>query len=381
MSAFKVMISGGGTAGHINPALAIAKGIQSRYPDSEIVFAGTPAGMENRLVPKEGYPMCHVKVMGFRRQISPSGLWHNCKAAYYAVTSVSQAGKLLDAFCPHVVIGTGGYVSWPVLRAATKRNIPTLIHEQNAVPGVTTRKLSAYVDRVMISFEDTASYLKHPERSVYCGNPVRAEILTANREAERARLAIDRPYLLSCGGSLGARPINEAVFELMKSYSSHGKIRHVHACGTGSYSQWREKARQEGLDQQDHAVLCDYIYDMPAQMAACDLLIGRAGAITLSELAILRKPAILIPSPYVTDNHQYKNAKVFADAGAAVLIEEKDLTGDVLRRHVEEILADPSRRARMSEAMGRLARPGAMDVILDQVDELITFGQAARREL
>lgn len=371
MSNLKVMISGGGTAGHINPALAIAKGILSRYPDAEIVFAGTPAGMENRLVPKEGFSLRHVKVLGFKRKISPQNLWHNCKAAYYAVSSVSQAKKIIAEYQPHVVIGTGGYVSWPVLRAAAAKKIPTLIHEQNAVPGVTTRKLSAYVDRVMISFENTAEYLKYPQRAMYCGNPVKPEILTMNGEKERQRLGITTPYLLSCGGSLGARPINEAVFELMKNYSSRQSLRHVHACGTGSYEQWKEKKALEPWDKKDNVVLCDYIYDMPAQMAACDLVIGRAGAITLSELAVLKKPAILIPSPYVTDNHQYKNAKVFADAGAAVLIEEKDLSGEVLQQQVEKILSDPARQKAMAEAMGRLARPGALDLILDEVARLV----------
>ena len=165
------------------------------------------------------------------------------KAAYYAVTSVSHAKKLIEAFSPDIVIGTGGYVSWPLLRAASKMKIPTLIHEQNAVPGVTTRKLSATVDRVMISFEDTAKYLKHPERAVYCGNPVNPAVLTADKEEERARLGVKVPFLLSCGGSLGARPINEAVYELMKSYSASAGIRHAHSFGTGSFSDWKKKAK------------------------------------------------------------------------------------------------------------------------------------------
>ncbi len=327
--------------------------------------------MENRLVPKEGFELKHVKVLGFKRKISLENLFHNAKAAYYAVASVSHAKKLIREFSPDIVIGTGGYVSWPLLRAASQMKIPTLIHEQNAVPGVTTKKLSAYVDRVMISFEDTAKFLKHPERAVYCGNPVNPAVLSADREEERARLGVKEPFLLSCGGSLGARPINEAVYELMKDYSVCSGIRHVHAFGTGSFSQWKQKAISDGLWEKEGLHLCDYIYDMPSQMAASDLVIARAGAITLSELAILKKPAILIPSPYVTDNHQFKNAKVFSDAGAAVLIEEKDLTPALLKHHVERILSDPQCRAAMSEAMGRLARPGAQDVIFSQILSLL----------
>lgn len=367
----RVIVSGGGTAGHINPAIAIAKKILSEDPSSRILFAGTPKGMENRLVEKEGFPIRHVKVLGFQRKITLHNLWHNVKAAYYAVTSVSHAEKLIEEFFPDIVIGTGGYVSWPLLRAAAKRKIPTLIHEQNAVPGITTRKLSAYVDRVMISFEDTTKFLRFPERAVYCGNPVNPAVLCADKQEERKRLGVREPFLLSCGGSLGARPINEAVYELMKEYSLVSGIRHVHSFGTGSFPLWQEKARTDGLWGKPKLSLCDYIYDMPSQMAASDLVIARAGAITLSELAILKKPAILIPSPYVTDNHQYKNAKVFSDAGAAVLIEEKDLTPALLRHHVERILSDDSLRAKMAKAMGALARPGAQDVIYSQIVALV----------
>ena len=371
MSSIRVMISGGGTAGHINPAISIAKKILSQEPDSSIVFAGTPTGMENRLVAKAGFEIEHVKVMGFKRKLGPKELIHNAKAAWYAVASVGAAKKLIRDFKPDIVIGTGGYVSWPLLKAAAKMGIPTLIHEQNAVPGVTTRKLSAYVDRVMISFENTAQYLKYPERAVCCGNPVDPAVLTGSRDEARRALGVDRPFILSFGGSLGARPVNEAVYELMKNYSSKNPVRHSHAFGVSSFGQWKEKAEEDGLWGADGLILSDYIYDMPLQMAAADLVICRAGAITLSELAILKKPAILIPSPYVTDDHQYKNAKVFSDKGAAVLIREKDLTPGVLEKEVSRILSDEALRESMSRAMGELAKPGAQDMIYEEAVKLL----------
>ena len=365
------MIGGGGTAGHINPALSIAKKLSEVYPDSEFLFVGTPGGMENRLVTKAGFQIEHVTVLGFKRKIGPKELIHNVKAAYYAVTSVPQAKQLIRSFSPDIVIGTGGYVSWPLLKGAADLGIPTLIHEQNAVPGVTTKKLSAYVDRVMISFAQTSSHLRYPDRAVLCGNPVDPAILRADRETERRRLGINKPFILSYGGSLGARPVNEAVYGLIKNFSSRENVVHCHAFGVGAFEQWKQKAVEDGLWGREDLVLSDYIYDMPSRMAACDLVISRAGAITLAELAALGKPAILIPSPYVTDNHQYKNARVFSDAGAAVLIEEKDLTPGLLEEKVRLILSDPAKQKEMSAAMNGLARRDAQDIILCEIKKLV----------
>ena len=371
MISVKVMIGGGGTAGHINPALSIAKKLAETHPGCEILFVGTPGGMENRLVGKAGFPIEHVRVMGFKRKLGPKELVHNVKAAYYAVTSVSRAKKIIKDFGPDLVIGTGGYVSWPLLKGAADLGIPTLIHEQNAVPGVTTRKLSAYVDRVMISFEETAAHLRFPERAVLCGNPVDPAILRADPETERKRLGVTKPFILSYGGSLGARPVNEAVYGLIKHFSSRENVIHCHAFGVSAFEQWKEKAVEDGLWDRENLILSDYIYDMPSRMAACDLVISRAGAITLAELAALGKPAILIPSPYVTDNHQYKNARVFSDAGAAVLIEEKELTPELLENIVRAILSDPARRGAMAAAMKKLARRGAQDTIISEIEKLL----------
>ncbi|MBR5296078.1 MAG: undecaprenyldiphospho-muramoylpentapeptide beta-N-acetylglucosaminyltransferase [Clostridia bacterium] len=363
----KVVLSGGGTAGHINPALSIAKKIVEKSPDSQILFVGTPTGMENRLVTKEGFSIKHVEVKGFQRKLTLK----NIKAAYLAVSSVGKAKKILREFRPDIVIGTGGYVSWPVLRAASKMKIPTLIHEQNAFPGLTTRKLSDFVDRVCLSFEDSKKYCVGKEKKLrLVGNPVSPEIGKISRAAARSKMGVSAPFLLSYGGSLGATVINEAVFQLAKEFSCKSPVFHTHAFGVREYDRFMEMEKNEGICRFGNVKFCDYIYDMPYQMCAADLVIARAGAITLSELSLLGKPAILIPSPNVTDNHQYKNALVYAEKGAAVLIEEKDLTVECLTKVVKEILLSPEKLREMSENMKQLAVPGATDAIWEEICKL-----------
>lgn len=363
----RAVFSGGGTAGHINPALSIAKKMIKEEPNSEILFVGTPRGMENRLVEKEGFPIRHVEVQGFRRKLSAE----NIKAAYLAITSVGKAKKILKSFRPDVVIGTGGYVSWPVLRAAAKLGIPTLIHEQNAFPGLTTRKLSAFVDRVCISYEKSKEYFScKKEKIVVSGNPINPEMETVSRSKARSELGISAPFVLSYGGSLGASAINETVFEMAKSYSCKKPIFHTHAFGVREYEAYLEKEKKERICRFGNVKFSDYIYDMPKQMAAADLVISRSGAITLSELSFLGKPAILIPSPNVTDNHQYKNALVYQEAGAAVLIEEKDLNPEGLIRAVSGILSSEETMRKMSENMKKLAKENATGIIWNEIKRI-----------
>ncbi len=346
----RVLLSGGGTAGHINPALAIASIIKKEHPDAEIAFVGTPSGMENKLVGRAGYEIFHVDVKGFQRKKSPKAMLANVGALYKAVTSPIKAGKIIKRFSPDIVIGTGGYVSWPVLKAAASRGIPTAIHEQNAVVGVTTKMLSRVVDKVMISFEESRGQLDIDEKKiVFVGNPTNPEMLKVKKEKRNS------PYILSYGGSLGAKALNNAVFDVIERGKVSEKAQHTH--GVGSY-EWRvreEEIKKRGLLDKKGVELLEYIYDMPSKMASADLVISRAGAITLAELAILRKPAILIPSPNVTDNHQYKNALVVANAGGAVLIEEKDLTPELLEEKILSLISDEKKLSEMSECMGRLA--------------------------
>jgi len=361
----RVLLSGGGTAGHINPALAIAAKIKSEVPEAEIAFVGTPKGMENRLVTKAGYKLYHVEVSGFQRKLTLK----NIKSAWRALVSPIKAKKIIKEFKPDIVIGTGGYVSWPVLKAASSMKIPTAIHEQNALAGVTTKTLSGMVDRVMISFEATRGELRAKnENIILTGNPVRAELFLINREEERARLGIgEEPYVVSCGGSLGARAINEAVLGIVKKggFAENG-IKFTHAIGTYEWERRQDELSLLGCED-----IVEYIYDMPSRMSAADLVVCRAGAITLAELAVLGKPAILIPSPYVADNHQYKNAKVIEAEGAAVVLEEKDLTPERLLKSIVTVLSDKKRLSEMRENALRLAIKDTHDRIWSTVKELI----------
>ncbi len=364
----KVVLSGGGTAGHINPALSIAKKILQKEPEAQILFVGTPGGMENRLVTKEGFAIRHVEIKGFQRKLT----LQNLKTAVLAFTSISKAKKILKEFRPDVVIGTGGYVSWPVLKAASSMNIPTLIHEQNALPGLTTQRLSKVVNTVCISFAESREKLPcKADKTVLCGNPTNPAMASISRGRSRSQLGVTGPYLLSFGGSLGAGVINSTVFELAKNYSSKKPVFHTHAFGQREYEMYANKEEKEGICRFGNVKFTDYIYDMPRQLAAADLVICRAGAITLAELALTGTPAILIPSPNVTDNHQYKNALVYHEKGAAVLIEEKDLTVEKLMDTVSDILTSPERLRQMSENMKALSHPDALENIWIEIQKII----------
>ncbi len=361
----RILLSGGGTAGHINPALTIAAKIRQENPDAEIAFVGTKRGMENKLVSRAGYPIMHVEVRGFSRSLAPRSIVKNIGTAYMALVSPIKAKKIIKEFKPDAVIGTGGYVSWPVLKAAASLGIPTLIHEQNAVVGMTTNMLSKVVDRVLISFEETRGELEcSPEKIVLVGNPVNPEMLSVKPKPS------DKPYLLSYGGSLGARVINNNVFDIIESKRFAGRIEHTHGVGSYEWGVRSDEIEKRGLNKVDGVEVSEYIYDMASRMSRADLVIARAGAITLAELAVLGKPAILIPSPNVTNNHQYRNAKVVSDAGGAILIEEKDLTSELLSDKIEELLFNKNRLDEMSACMKKLAITDSEDKIYK---ELITI--------
>ena len=366
----RVLVTGGGTGGHVNPAIAIANSIRDNIPGSEIAFVGTKRGIENKLVPKEGYPLYHIEIQGIRRSLSPS----NIKTLWLAYTSVFKAKKLIKEFKPDLVVGTGGYVSWPVVRAASKLHIPCALHESNAIPGFAVKMLEKYVDRVHVKFEETRQNLKYPEKALRVGNPLRSAFMQNDRETARRTLGIEGKYrwfILSCGGSMGAEPVNNAALDLMERYvSKHPEILYVHATGSLEYEAAKKQFEARGLDRYENIQLLEYIYDMPVRMAAADLVINRAGAVTISELAISAKPCILIPSPYVANNHQYKNARVLADAGAAVLIEEKDITPSTLSDAVESLFSDRARLASMSEKIRAFAVQDATDRLFHELVKL-----------
>ena len=367
----RVLLTGGGTGGHINPAIAIAKTILKEEPDSVIAFVGTSKGRENRLVPKEGFKLYHIEMQGLRRSLSLSTL----KTLYLMLTSVGKAKKLIREFKPDVCIGTGGYVSWPLIKAASEMGIPTALHESNALAGVAVKLLSPYIDVLFTNFESTASQIKKCKKIMHVGNPLKQGFSNITREEARASLGFEGKYrysLLSCGGSNGAGRINKEAISLMAEFSSkHPEVHHLHQAGVINYEETKAEFERLGLDKFENITLVDYIYDMPERLAAADLVINRAGAMTISELAHLRKPSILIPSPNVTDNHQYKNAKVLSDAGAVRLIEEKDLECGVLAKNVEELLFDRELRHVMGENFGKFALENANKLIYDEIFTLV----------
>lgn len=370
----RVLFVCGGTGGHINPALAVAGYLKKQQPNAQILFAGSPLGMEAGLVPKAGFDFAPIKVKGFQRQLSWRNLKNNMMAVVYLTTSGYRSRQILREFRPDVVMGTGGYVSGPLVRQAAKMGISTLTHEQNAFPGVTTKLLSKYVDRVMLAVPEAKKYLNPNARFVVTGNPVREAFFTADRNAVRKKMGLEEKIcVLSFGGSLGARRVNEAMAELIAHNQNNPNIFHIHATGAYGTELFPQLLKEKGITNSKtnpNLDIREYIYDMPECFAAADLVIGRSGASTLSELEAAGKASILIPSPNVAENHQYHNAMTLVRKDAAVVIEEKDLTGKRLCDAFDRLFADPERLRRLGENAASLAINDANDRIYRQIIEL-----------
>lgn len=366
-----IVITGGGTGGHVNPGIAVADTIKRHHPDCEISFVGTSRGIENKLVPRAGYPLYHVEITGLRRSLSLS----NLKTLYLTVTSVGKAKKLLKRIRADAVFATGGYVCFPVALAAHKMGIPVFLHESNAVPGVAIRMLEKYADAVFVNFEDCKKHLKFPDKAIRVGNPMLSVEQLPDTAAEARALGYGDKYkriLLSFGGSMGAEKVNFAVLDLMRDYvSKHPEILHIHATGAIEYEIAKKQFEEYGLDKRDNIMLLEYIYDMPKKMAAADLIICRAGSMTLSEIALMSKPSILIPSPNVTNNHQFKNADVLRRAGAAELIEECDLESGTLTEKVKKLFDEPCLLSKMSQKIADFATADANEQIYNRIIKII----------
>ncbi len=346
----RVLMTGGGTAGHINPALAIADKIRVEQPDAQFLFVGATGRMETRLVPAAGYDLKTVTVQGFQRKLSLKNIGRNCAAAYHALTASREARAILKEFQPDVAIGTGGYVSGPVLREAAKMGIPTLVHESNMYPGVTTKMLAGSA-RILIAAEEAKRHLPEGCRVTVTGNPLRAGFRSMDRATARRELGLDdRPLILSYGGSLGAATVNRVMAAVLERSAATGGFQHIHATGTAHWAAMRALLKEKNVPLDGGIVLREYIDDMPRCLAAADLVICRCGAMTMSELPMAGKPSILIPSPNVAENHQYYNAMSLADRGAAICIEEKDLTADGLWEAIRSTAGDPDVLRRMAEA-------------------------------
>ncbi len=365
----RVLIAAGGTAGHINPALAIAGALKAADPSAEIHFAGRECGMENQLVKKAGYPFHPIEITGFQRKLSLENIRRNAVTVWNLIQSGPKAKKMMKEIRPDLVIGCGGYVSGPVVRCAAKMGIKTAIHEQNAFPGVTNKLLAPDVDVVFAAVEGAVEKLKAPEKTLVVGNPVRPAVLgaAANRMENRAKLnAGNRTVILSFGGSLGARRINESVAALCAwEQHTNQNVLHIHATGRYGVNLFDGLQKQMDFSAGDDLIVREYIDNMPELLSAADLIISRAGALTLAELSAAGRAAILIPSPNVAENHQYYNAMELEKAGAAVVIEEKDLTDAKLIDTVKGLLEDPKKLVEM----GQNARTQAVDDSLDRITE------------
>ena len=343
----KFLFATGGTAGHINPALAVASYIRDNYKDAEIMFIGTADHMESRLVPNAGFAFKTIEINGFKRSFSPKAIVANVKTVFKLVKSEQESKKIIRDFAPDVVIGFGGYVSGPVLQEAAKLHIPCCIHEQNAYPGITNKQLAKQVDRVMLTVEDAAKHLDCKNEPTVTGLPVRGELLNKSKKSAREELSVpDGKYLvLSFGGSLGAAPLNDSMFDILLRHADDGSVYHIHSVGTNG-AEYLDKFVEKGFERVSDTVVRKgtvevrkYIDNMDVCMAAADLVVGRAGASSLSEIEAMGKASILIPSPYVAENHQFHNAMALVNRNAARIIEEKDLTAESLSNMIDSLLS------------------------------------------
>ena len=364
----------GGTAGHINPAIAVANMMRERHPDCNILFIGAKGHMEEKLVPQAGYDLKCLEGSGLSRGKNLAAVKKNLHAVKCVREGVKACKKIFREFKPDVVIGTGGYASYPMVKAAARAHLPTAVHESNMVPGLTTKMLENYADVIMVGFEDCRQHYKHPERIAVTGTPVRGDFFRLSREEARKKLGFDdeAPLVVSFWGSLGASHMNECMVDFFRREDAEGyPFRHIHAVGKGGWEAMEQKLRELGLPKSDRLDVRQYIYDMDVVMAAADVVLCRAGASTISELTALGKPTVMVPSPYVTNNHQEKNARLLEKHGGAVVITEPESTGDGLYKAVSAILSDNEKRISMARAMKELGIPDATARIYDTVMALV----------
>jgi len=361
-----ILFTCGGTAGHVNPAVALARQFQECHPDCKVLFVGADGGMETRLVPKEGYEIRTVTITNFRRSLRPENIAHNLGTLRNMLISKKQARRILDDFKPDLVVGTGGYASYPVVKEAARRGIPTAVHESNAVPGLTTKSLSKVVDRVLVGFEASRAHYGDPSKVIVTGTPVRGDFFNYTRMQAREKLGItdERPLVLSYWGSLGASEMNRQMVDFFALEKKQDlPFHHIHGAGR-DYANMMQELDSRGVNVREGALqVREYIYDMPLVMAAADVVLCRAGASTISELTAIAKPAILVPSPNVTANHQEKNARVLESQGGAMVLLEKDSSGQVLFDTVSDLLKDSKRRDSMTRALNTMAAPDAREQI------------------
>ena len=357
-----------GTAGHINPALSIADEIKKRNPESKIYFIGADRELENRLVPEAGYELFNITMSGIRRGFTPSDIIYNIKTIKNTFFAGMKSKKLLKKLNPDFVIGTGGYVCYPVIKKASKRGIATYIHESNAIPGMAVKMLSSYLDKIFVTFDQSKSYYKQPDKVIYTGTPIRKEFFEYLGEEKEQQKSFDKPLLVSFWGSLGSSKMNDMMPEFIKQNIEESCFYHIHAIG-GSEEEFMEKLHSLGIKNPmpPFADIREYISDMPQVLARADLALCRAGGSTIAELTATFTPALLVPSPYVVDDQQKENAKMLERAGAVKKIQEINCTPELLYEKVKSMLDDEKALHAMKTAQRRLYKENAAKKIVDLI--------------
>ena len=367
----KVIFTCGGTAGHVNPALALAGYMLKKDPSTKILFVGAERGLERDLIAHTPYPFRTVNVSSFWRSFKLKAIRHNLVTIKNLLFARRGADAILDDFNPDLIVGTGGYASYPIVRYGAKRGIPTAVHESNIVPGLTTRQLEPYADRIMVGFEGCREHYRHPDKVVVTGTPVRGDFFAQTRQEAKKKLGLDdgRPLLVSFWGSLGAAQMNHIMAEFLALEAPREPFHHIHAVGSISWNAMQRELREREVDLKRHPSLDvrEYIYDMADVMRAADLVLCRAGASTLAELTALGVSALLVPSPNVTNHHQEKNAGLLGDRGAALVLSEAGLDGKKLFAAAAGILRDDARRAEMENNMAALGVKDAAERIYETV--------------
>lgn len=364
----KLLVTGGGTGGHIYPAISIALAYKEKYKNTEILYVGRQEGLESEIVPSYGLAYKRIPITYLRKK----GLKGIIKYITSVCSALIQSYKIIKDFKPDVIIGTGGYVTGPLLFIGQRLGVKTALHESNAYPGKANRFFSKKADVVFVSYEEAAKKFPNASNVVLAGTPVRKEFGQAKREKSRELLGIKKEefLVLSFGGSGGARKMNETVMELMKKLSGEKDLKYIHVTGKSYYNVFLKRQLELDIKFKDNVHVMPYIDDMPLYMSAADLLITRGGALTLAEIMMLGTPAILVPSPNVTDNHQEHNVKALADNNAAILLKEDEMDYFTLHQQILELKDNPAQLNNMREALKKISTNDATTLIVKSLAKL-----------
>jgi len=369
----RIVMTGGGTGGHIYPALAIANKFKAKDPDTEVLYMGDSNCMESTIVPNAGYEFRGVPA----EEVNRSNALKLFKTAVKNIEGIHESKIIMREFRPDIVIGTGGFVSFPVIVAGHELGAKCYFQEQNAFPGLANKMLESIASKVFLGFEAASAFFRYPEKHIVSGNPVRSDFFEADKEKAREKLGIPESdfVILSFGGSLGAGKINDVMYDIMKQLNGEKRIRLLFGTGKAYYDKIMERISEDELEIRDNIVIKPYLDDMVSYLSASDLVVSRSGALTIAEVCACGRASVLVPSPNVTGNHQYYNAKEIADKGAAILIEEKDFDFDAMMKEIVRFLNDREALETMSENAKNLAGDDACEIIYNGIMDDYSRGQ------